>query len=123
MEITLAGAVEKFKQYSGEAMDGQEPGRDALCQGLCGECVQWVQARLLPGAPETGREAAEGLAAAEALYQLALLDQAGTPGVVSTPELKLELGDRARYAGHLREEKRRAAAGLLREEGFYFGRI
>lgn len=120
MNITVEGTLAKFKLYSGEPLDGQEPGRDALCRELCGECARWVQDRLLPDAPQEGLGTAEGMAAAEAFYQLALLDQSGAPETVSTPELKLELRGRAEYARRLREEKHRAGAGLMQEEGFYF---
>lgn len=120
MEITLEGVLGKFKGYSEEPLDGQEPERDSLCQGLCQECLQWVEQRLLPDAPEEGLSAAESMAAAEAFYQLALLDQTRTPETVSTPELKLELGGRAAYAEKLCQEKRKAGAYLLREDSFYF---
>lgn len=120
MEIGVERVVEKFQRYAGEAPDGEDVARERLCQALCDECAAAVAELLRPGLEEIP-EAAEALAAAEAFYQLALLDQAAGPEVVSSPELKMELGRRAEYAAMLREEKRRACRGFLREEGFYFG--
>ena len=121
MEIDLERVLEKFKLYSGEAMDEGEPRRDELCRALCKECAGWAR-RLAD--PEAGEERAgdvESLAAAEAFYQLALLDQAAGPQSFSSPELKLELGDRARHAGELRAAKRQACGAVLPAEDFYFG--
>ena len=67
------------------------------------------------------RSGSESLAAAEAFYQLALLDQSAGPEAVSAPELKVRLGDRARYAANLRAEKRKACGRILAREDFYFG--
>lgn len=120
MEISLENILEKFRLYSGEPLDGADTDRDALCKGLCEDCLRWVQERLKPGAPEECAATMEALAAADAFWQLTMLDQASTPESVQSPELKLVLGDRARYAGLLREEKRRAGAGFLREDSFYF---
>lgn len=121
MELDTARVLEKFRLYSGEALDGSDADRDALCKGLCGDCIRWVQARLWEDAAEADLPAAESLAAAEAFAQLALADQANCPESVSTPELKLQQGSRARYAAALAEEKRQAAVPLLRADDFYFG--
>lgn len=127
MEINVENVVEKLKLYAGEFMDGQEPERDSLCRSLCGDCVQWVRETMKPealaGRGAETQAALESLAAAEAFYQLAELDQANLPQTVFSPEIKLQLGDRVGHAQRLRDEKRLACAGLLREGGFYFGRI
>lgn len=123
MEISLENVQEKFILYSGEPMDGQDPRRDKLCGELCRECAGWVGRRLLPGAEEGRAGEAESWAAARAFYQLTLLDQAAGPMAVASPELKVELGDRARHAWELCEEKYRACAGLLGWDRFYFGQV
>lgn len=121
MELSLEKVVETFRLYSGEALDGREEDRDELCRTLCGECLGGVKGRLREELSEEALSWAEALAAAEAFVQLALLDQAGRPESVSTPELTVRQGDRIKCALALLEEKRRAAAGILREDGFYFG--
>lgn len=120
MEISLDNVVGKFQLYSGEALDGSDARRDQLCKALCGECVGWVKRLLLPDAPEDAAGDAESLAAAEAYYQLALLDQAAGPASFSSPELKVELGDRAARAGELCDAKRKACRAVLPPEDFYF---
>lgn len=122
MEISQENVMKKFQLYSGEALDGGEPQRDALCRALCQECADWVLERARPDAPASAAAKAESLAAAEAFYQLALLDQSAGPEAVASPELKVELGDRARHAASLRAEKRRTCGRFLAQEGFYFGR-
>lgn len=125
MEINVENVTEKFKLYSGETFDGAEPARDALCRELCRECAATVRQRVKPEilADEKyeGAEALESLAAAEAFFQLAALDNAVTPQTVTSPEIKIQLGDRAGYAERLRDEKRAACSGLFMEDGFYFG--
>lgn len=109
--------LEKFSLYSGETEE--ETSRWALCKGLCEECREWVENEAKEGAQET--EGLAALAAAEAFYQLTLLDDVLTPESVSAPELKLELGQRAEKALRLVQEKRDACREALREKGFYFG--
>ena len=121
MKLDAERIIERFRLFSGEASDGSGPDRDALCRALCGDCARWVEESLREDPGEEPLPGAEALAAAEAFAQLALADQAGSPESVSTPELKLQQGSRARYAAALAQEKRRAAAHLLREEHFYFG--
>ena len=126
MTISVENVTAKFKLYSGEALDGSEPARDALCGELCSECAAWAAGRLKPELLEAeGTEgqlaALEGLAAAEAFWQLAALDQASAPQGVSSGEIKIQLGDRLSSAERLRDEKESACRGLLMEDGFYFG--
>lgn len=151
MELRIEKVLEKFKLYANEPMDGEDTRRDSLCQGLCEECVRWVQGQVVaedePGSAggegaggetgggeiaggEAGSEkipeglpALESYAASEAFYQLAVLDQAVLPQSLSSPEVKLQLGDRVGHAQRLRAEKRRACGALLQEDGFYFGQI
>ena len=39
MILDIEKVTEKFRLYSGEELDGAEPGRDGLCRELCGECA------------------------------------------------------------------------------------
>lgn len=127
MDINVENVAEKLKLYAGEPLDGQEPERDSLCRSLCWDCAQWVSRSVRPEAlAGRGAEAwaaLESLAAAEVFYQLAELDQANLPQTVSSPEIKIQLGDRVSHAQRLRNEKRLACAGLLREDGFCFVRV
>lgn len=120
MELREVKVLEKFSLYSDEQKD--ETPRWQLCKALCGECRQWIGEEAREG-NEDALERLEALAAAEAFYQLALIDDALTPEGVSSPELKLEMGRRGEKARKLAEEKRLACKGVLREEGFYFGSV
>lgn len=126
MTISTESVAEKFRLYSGEEPDGNEPAREALCRELCRECAAWVAARIKPDLTDTEgteseREALECLAAAEAFWQLAALDQAAAPQGVGSGEIKIQLGDRLGAAQRLRDEKGLACRGLTVEDGFYFG--
>lgn len=121
MEPKLEQVLEKFCRYAGEALDGKDTVRDGLCRALCGECLAEIKARASCRSEEEC-QALESLAAAQAFYQLALVDSCGEPESVWSPELKVELGDRVQKAERLREEKRRACGSLLLQDGFYFGR-
>lgn len=115
-----AEVLKKFSLYSGE--EEAEGARWALCKALCGECGEWIESKAA-GEGEKGLGLLESLAAAEAFYQLVLLDGALAPESLSSPEVKLEMGKREEKALKLAEEKRRACGGFLREEGFYFGSV
>lgn len=125
MTISIENVKAKFKLYSGEPMDGTDTARDGLCGELCKEGAALVLRRAKPEVlednDEEGEKALCALAAAEAFFQLAALDNAAAPVAVASQEIKIQLGDRLGSAGRLRDEKRRACAGLLAEDGFYFG--
>lgn len=125
MTISIENVKAKFKLYSGEPLDGTDQARDALCMELCTEGAAWVTRRVKPEILEAetfaGAGALESLAAAEAFWQLAALDQSSAPQGVSSSGMKLESGDRLGPAKRLRDEKEAACAGMLAEDGFYFG--
>ena len=127
MIIDIENVTEKFKLYSGEELDGTEPGRDGLCREICRECAAEVTGRVRPEVMQRNDPddigALESLAAAEAFYQLADLDQRTAPLAVSSREMKIELGDRLGAAGRLRDGKRLACMRLLVEYEFYFRAI
>lgn len=112
--------LKKFSLYSGEEED--EGPRWELCRALCRECGEWIGNKAA-GEGEKGLGLLESLAAAEAFYQLVLLDGALTPESLSSPEVKLEMGKREEKALKLAREKRQACKGFLQEEGFYFGSV
>lgn len=120
VELREDKVLERFSLYSGEAEE--EAARWELCKALCGECRAWVEGQAAEGAGHSPG-LLESLAAAEAFYQLALIDGALAPESVSAPELKLEMGRREERAKQLAMEKRQACRGLLREQGFYFGSV
>ena len=107
MIIDIENVTEKFKLYSGEELDGTEPGRDGLCREICRECAAEVTGRVRP----------------EVMQRLADLDQRTAPLAVSSREMKIELGDRLGAAGRLRDGKRLACVRLLVEYEFYFRAI
>lgn len=117
-ELRENQVIKKFSLYSGEAEE--ESPRWELCRSLCGECMGWIGSQAHDG---DGLELLESLAAAEAFYQLTLIDETLAPESVSAPELKLEMGQRGEKAQKLAEEKRKACSGLIREKGFYFGSV
>ena len=119
-ELREEKVLEKFSLYSGEKEEDEA--RWALCKALCRECREWIGGLVEKGAEES-LGPLEALAAAEAFYQLTLIDEALCPESVSAPEIKLEMGRRGEKALGLAEEKRRACRGLLREDGFYFGSV
>lgn len=125
MTISIENVKDKFKLYSGETMDGTDQARDGLCGELCNEGAAWVTRRVKPDILETetfeGAGALESLAAAEAFCQLAALDQAAAMQGVSSSGMKLEPMDRVGPAKRLRDQKEAACAGMLAEDGFYFG--
>lgn len=124
MDLNLQNVTEKFKLYSGEKLDGTETDRDELCNELCRDCAMLVRIWAKPELLEDEKAdvgALEGLAAAEAFFQLATLDNAAAPQSVACAEIKIQLGDRAGYAQRLRDEKKAACAGMLAEDGFFFG--
>lgn len=127
MIIDIENVTEKFKLYSGEELDGTEPGRDGLCREICRECAAEVTGRVRPEVMQRNDPddigALESLAAAEAFYQLADLDKRTAPLAVSSREMKIELGDRLGAAGRLRDGKRLACVRLLVEYEFYFRAI
>lgn len=123
MDLNLQNVTEKFKLYSGEKLDGTETDRDELCNELCRDCAMlvriWAKQELLED-EKADVGALEGLAAAEAFFQLATLDNAAAPQSVASAEIKIQLGDRAGCAQNLRDEKKAACAGMLAEDGFFF---
>ncbi len=123
MELDIEKVLESFQLYSGEQLNGENGDREALCRKLCGDSAAMIGGWLNPSLEGRDLSPAESLAAAEAFYQLVLLDRALQPETVSTPELRMEQGSREQYARQLREEKRRACQGLLQESDFYFGQM
>lgn len=125
MTISMENVKAKFKLYSGEPLDGTDAARDGLCTELCKDGAALVARRVKPeileGEDTECAGALEALAAAEAFFQLAALDNAAAPQAVTSAEIKIQLGDRLGSAGRLRDEKRAACAGLITEDGFYFG--
>lgn len=124
MKLDLEQVKETFFRLSGEDPQAAD-GRGALCVQLCEESAAQAQRQVKRGMAglEPYQAALESWAAAEAFYQLTLADEALTPESVSAGGVLLRQGERSRRARALALEKRRAAAPVLREEGFYFGRV
>ena len=113
-----------FSAYSGESFDeASERGR--LCAALCEECACRAE-QMLKHRPEQSEDAlpsVESWAAAEAFYQLALVDEALTPEKFSADGVEISGKNGAQRARALADEKFRAALPVLGEGAFYFGGI
>lgn len=116
-----------FSLYSGEDLAGDDVARTELCEMLCQESKTYIESLLRENVSDSVfqkyRQRMEQAAAAKAFYSLTLLDACSMPGSLSTSEIKLELSGRSEKAGELLHEKMRAIAPLIKESGFYFGRI
>ena len=129
MTLDVEKVLEKFLLYSGESSykepaDTVEAEREKLLRLLCEEGCARVEIQIRDEKKaQTLVSELEALAAAHAFCQLALLDEAAVPKSISTPELKLERGEKAACAGRLYEEKRKACAEVLLSPDFYFGRV
>lgn len=124
MALSLERVKEGFALYSGEDPAGEDA-RGKLCARLCQECLNGIEAKLgnrvlAEGSKE--ERALESWAAAQAFYQLSLADEAALPQVVAADGVRIEAGERSQRAKALAAEKEKAAASVLGEEGFYFGR-
>lgn len=124
LALELAAVQEKFSRYSGETPSADDS-RGKLCAELCAECAARADALAENGRSPTETEALalESWAAAEAFYQLVLLDEALAPESLSADGVRVDLGARSQKARALAEEKRRGLASLLGEGAFYFGRV
>lgn len=124
MKLDLERVKAAFSNYSGETLE--ETGeRSRLCASLCEECARRAE-QLLAARPDLPAEAllpVENWAAAEAFYQLALVDEALTLEKISADGVEISGKNCAERAKKLAEEKRRAALPMLGEGAFYFGRI
>ena len=113
-----------FSAYSGETFETEDE-RSRLCAALCEECAYRAE-QMLKNRPEQPEEAllpVESWAAAEAFYQLALVDEALTPEKISADGVEISGKNGAQWARALADEKRRAALPVLGEGAFYFGGI
>lgn len=118
MKLDIERIKEKFCKYSGEMID--ESVRGKLCAQLCEDCTDRVQKLVEKIDGETG--AVESYAAAMAMYQLVLSDEATTPKTVSADGVTITQGDNLKSAAAFLKSKRAAAAVYLGEEEFYFGK-
>lgn len=117
MSPELETVKKLFSYFSGEDPE-DETARGALCLHLCEESVApFADCDL----PEKAVAAVESWCAAQAFYQLALVDEAAVPESISAEGVRLELAGTAEKARLLRDEKRRIARRLLGEGEFYFG--
>lgn len=123
MILELDRVKAAFYRFSGEIPDEDDPQRAALCDSLCKEAHSRGEI-ILAGGHESGKAAAalESWCAAEAFYQLTLIDEALTPENFSADGVTLKFTGRSEKAKALRDEKRAAADSLLGEGAFYFGR-
>ena len=123
MTLNIDRVKAAFYRFSGEAPGDGDPERAALCDSLCEEALSRGEL-ILAGGHESGSAAAalESWCAAEAFYQLTLIDEALTPENISADGVALNFSGRSEKARALRDEKRAAADSLLGKEAFYFGR-
>ena len=119
MRPELAHVQALFGLFSGEDLTAGDA-RAQLCLRLCADCLAAVADR---DTTAPAAAALENWQAAEAFYQLALIDEAAAPEAVTADGVRVTAAPAARRARELRDEKRRIARRLLGEEAFYFGRM
>ena len=97
--------------------------RDALLLTLCGDAVRELQRRVKCD-EETCKKYEDDLcaaAAARAVYQLVLLDGAQSPDSMTAGDVRAEYRYNRQQAELYLQQCMRAAAPLLRDDGFWFG--
>lgn len=127
MELDVAAVELEFAKFSGETAQEDGTQRQALCAALCAQCARQVQGQLKLGLTQEEfalyQQDLAALAAAEALYQLLLTEEASSPQSLTAGDVKVTSGEGSGKAALLAAEKRRAVGQVLQEPGFYFGRI
>ena len=122
MALELDRIKAAFYRFSGEDPADSDAERTALCESLCEEALAKAETMMAVGDKSNEVAAVESWCAAEAFYQLTLIDEALTPDSFSADGVTLGLSGRSEKARALRDEKRAAADCLLGEGAFYFGR-
>ena len=124
MKLDVERVKTAFSAYSGETFE-EDGERARLCAALCEECARRAEQMLAsrPEQPEEALPPVESWAAAEAFYQLALVDEALTPDKFSADGVEVSGSKSAERARALADEKFRAALPVLGEGAFYFGGI
>ena len=99
--------------------------REALLTTLCMDAIRALESRLIdPKADHTAyKEALCRAAAAEVLYQLALVDAAQAPDSLTAGSLRAEYKTSCAQAEAYRRQCFRALSPILREDGFFFGGV
>lgn len=119
--MEISNVMSLLSLYSGEEPQGD---RETLFAALSKDAVNSVLS-ILKNRPLSDEltSAAESFAAASALYQLALIDDAASPESLSADGVSLRIGQRSERAKKLRDEKLKNLKQLLNEENFYFASI
>ena len=99
--------------------------REALLTTLCMDAIRALESRLIdPKGDHTAyKEALCAAAAAETLYQLALVDAAQAPDSLTAGNLRAEYKTACAQAEAYRRQCFRALSPILREDGFFFGGV
>ncbi|WP_283610136.1 hypothetical protein [Faecalispora anaeroviscerum] len=110
--------LERFLCLSGLSPEEAQP-----WQGLCGEAMQELNARVLPGA-ESGAALLNAAAAALAFYRYSAAQSSGPESDFSAGEIRVVKSAAGMEAAHrLWREARRSAAPYLRDDEFFFGQV
>lgn len=99
--------------------------REALLTTLCMDAIRSLESRLTGSETDYAAyaEALCAAAAAEVLYQLALVDAAQAPDSLTAGSLKAEYKSTCAQAEAYRRQCLRALSPILQDDGFYFGGV
>ncbi len=127
MELDVAAVELEFAKFSGETAQEDGTQRKLFARPFALNVPVRVQGQLKPGLTQEEfalyQQDLAALAAAEALYQLLLTEEASSPQSLTAGDVKVTSGEGSGKAALLAAEKRRAVGQVLQEPGFYFGRI
>lgn len=124
MILNLDRVKSKFSTLSGESANSVER-RGRLCTQLCQECMNRAAAmfdRMGKAAGSHTADLLETWAAAEAYYQLSLVDESEDPERVSADGVEIVPGERSKKAKAFADEKLKELMQELREGDFCFVR-
>lgn len=102
-----------------------EDDRETLLLTLCTDAVRMLESRLNCTAQEKSayEQALYAAAAAEVVYQLALLDEASSPERITAGDVHAEFKNGSARALEYRKACMRQLSPILRDDTFYFGGV
>ena len=102
-----------------------EDDREALLMTLCTDAIRMLESRLTCTAEERAayEPALCAAAAALAVYQLVLLEEASAPDSVTAGDVRAEYGNGSTRALEYCRQCMKQVSPILRDDAFYFGGV